>query len=55
MIFLPLTFITGLYGMNVEGLPWAKEPWAFAAIAGLCLAIAVGVSGYFIRRHWFRG
>jgi len=55
MIFLPLTFITGLYGMNVEGLPWAKEPWAFDAIAGLCLAIAVGVSGYFVRSHWFRG
>ena len=55
MVFLPLTFLTGLYGMNVEGLPFAQKPWAFAMIAGVCLAIAVGVVGYFVRRHWFRG
>ncbi|NEL27822.1 MAG: zinc transporter ZntB, partial [Xanthomonas perforans] len=30
MVFLPLTFVTGLLGMNVEGIPFAKEPWAFA-------------------------
>ncbi|MFN2259468.1 MAG: CorA family divalent cation transporter, partial [Parasphingopyxis sp.] len=28
-IFLPLTFITGLLGMNVEGIPFAREAWAF--------------------------
>ena len=55
MVFLPLTFLTGLYGMNVEGLPFAQRPWAFDAIAGACLAIAVGVVGYFVRQHWFRG
>ncbi len=36
MVFLPLTFLTGLYGMNVKGLPYAEEPWAFDAIAGAC-------------------
>src|SRR3546814_2390197 len=25
LVFLPVTFITGLYGMNVENLPYAKE------------------------------
>jgi len=55
MVFLPLTFLTGLYGMNVQGLPYAERPWAFDAIAGLCAAIAIGVTGYFVRRHWFRG
>jgi len=55
MVFLPLTFITGLYGMNVQGLPYADRPWAFDAIMGLCVAIAVGVVGWFVRRHWFRG
>jgi zinc transporter len=55
MVFLPLTFLTGLYGMNVEGLPFAQEHWAFDAIAGLCVLIAVGVTGYFVRQHWFRG
>ena len=55
MIFLPLTFITGLYGMNVKGLPGADAPWAFDAISLACLAIAVVVIGWFVRRHWFRG
>ena len=54
MVFLPLTFLTGLYGMNVKGLPYAEEPWAFDAIAGACVLIAVGVVAYFSMRHWFR-
>ncbi len=53
MVFLPLTFITGLYGMNVANLPYAQEPWAFDAITGVCAAIAAGVVIYFVRRHWF--
>lgn len=55
MVFLPLTFITGLYGMNVSGLPYAQEPWAFDAIMGACALIAAVTVIYFVRRHWFRG
>lgn len=54
MVFLPLTFITGLYGMNVSGLPYAQKPWAFDAIMIACVAISVGIIAYFLRRHWFR-
>ena len=54
LIFLPLTFLTGLYGMNVEGLPYAKEPWAFDAIGGVCIAVAVGIIGWFSARRWFK-
>ncbi|HET9510483.1 MAG TPA: CorA family divalent cation transporter [Sphingomonas sp.] len=54
MVFLPLTFLTGLYGMNVEGLPYAKEPWAFEAILGVCVTISVGIVGWFSWRHWTR-
>jgi zinc transporter len=53
LIFLPLTFLTGLYGMNVEGLPFAKEPWAFDVIGGVCIAITVGIIGYFSVKRWF--
>lgn len=48
-IFLPLTFFTGLLGSNVDGIPYAGESWAFAAVSGLCLLIA-GVQLWLIRR-----
>ena len=54
MVFLPLTFITGLYGMNVQGLPYATSPWAFDAILGGCALIAAGIVIWFVRQHWFR-
>ena len=54
MVFLPLTFLTGLYGMNVKGLPYAEEPWAFDAIAGACAALSAGIVIYFVQRHWFK-
>lgn len=51
-IFLPLTFITGLLGMNVAGIPYAEQPWAFWAVVGFCALVAVFVAAYFIWRHW---
>lgn len=54
MIFLPLTFLTGLLGMNVAGIPYAHEPWAFDGVVWVCVATAVAISTYFIRRSWFR-
>lgn len=54
LVFLPLTFITGLYGMNVKGIWFAEEPWAFDAIVGLCFLVAVAVAGWFVRQRWFK-
>jgi zinc transporter len=53
-IFLPLTFITGLLGMNVKGIPFADEPWAFAGVCALCVVLAVAVIAWFSARHWLR-
>ncbi len=53
MIFLPLTFLTGLLGMNVDGIPYAHAPWAFDGVVLVCAVVAVGITGYFIQRHWF--
>lgn len=53
-IFLPLTFITGLLGMNVEGIPYADRAWAFWAVVLFCVAVGVAVLIWFARRHWLR-
>lgn len=53
LIFLPLTFITGLYGMNVKGLPGAENPHAFTWITLGCFGIAAVVIAWFVLR-WFR-
>lgn len=51
-IFLPLTFITGLLGMNVAGIPFADHPWAFWGVVAFCVLIAVAVMGWFAWRQW---
>jgi len=51
-IFLPLTFITGLLGMNVQGIPYAQHPLAFWGVLGFCVAVGVVVFAWFYWRHW---
>ncbi|HEX6377128.1 MAG TPA: zinc transporter ZntB [Allosphingosinicella sp.] len=53
-IFLPLTFITGLLGMNVEGIPYADTHWAFWGIVAFCVAVGAVVLAWFGYRHWLR-
>jgi zinc transporter len=53
-IFLPLTFITGLLGMNVEGIPYADRPWAFWGIVAFCVLVGAAVLAWFLFRHWLR-
>jgi zinc transporter len=51
-VVLPLTFITGLLGVNLAGIPAHNAPWAFPA---LCAVLAVlGIAGVvlFRRRQW---
>ncbi|PIQ77334.1 magnesium and cobalt transport protein CorA [Candidatus Peregrinibacteria bacterium CG11_big_fil_rev_8_21_14_0_20_46_8] len=51
-IFIPLTFITGLYGMNFEHMPELTYPWAYPAVLGFMLLVAGGMLAYFKRRRW---
>jgi zinc transporter len=53
-IFLPLTFVTGLLGMNVEGIPYAHTHWAFWGVVLFCLGVGVAVMFWFWRRNWLR-
>lgn len=52
-IFIPLTFIAGVYGMNFEHMPELNDPWAYPAVWAVMLAIAAGLIVFFWRRGWF--
>ncbi len=51
-IFIPLTFIAGVYGMNFEYMPELEYPWAYPAILGLMLLVALGLLALFRWRNW---
>ncbi|MFM7027736.1 MAG: CorA family divalent cation transporter [Chakrabartia sp.] len=55
LIFLPVTFVTGLLGMNVDGIPFQHKPWAFWGVAGFCVLITLAVLGWFVKARWIRG
>ena len=50
-IVLPLTFLTGLYGMNVT-LPLQEERTAFWILLTLMVGLGVGMVAYFKKKHW---
>lgn len=51
-LFLPLSFLTGLFGMNVAGLPGLEWAGSFAVISGMMLAIALVILVLFRGRKW---
>ncbi|WP_036252118.1 magnesium/cobalt transporter CorA [Methylobacter sp. BBA5.1] len=51
-IFIPLTFIAGVYGMNFEYMPELKWKWAYPALWMLFIAISVFLLGYFKKKDW---
>lgn len=52
-IFMPLTLITGLLGMNVEGIPGAHDPYAFLAILIGCGVLGLILTIIFKWLKWF--
>lgn len=52
-VFLPLGFFTGLFGINIAGMPGTDDPRAFALFAGAMLAVALGVLGFLRWKRWF--
>lgn len=51
-IFIPLTFIAGIYGMNFENMPELKWHYGYFAVWGLMLLILAGMILYFKRKKW---
>lgn len=52
-IFLPLTFLSGLLGMNVGGLPGLDSAVAFWWVTGFCVLVAIVLLLWFKKKHWF--
>ncbi|MEN4622091.1 zinc transporter ZntB [Pantoea agglomerans] len=52
MIFLPATFLTGLFGVNLGGIPGGEWRYGFSIFCLLLVALAVGVAGYMRKRRW---
>lgn len=51
-IFMPLAFITGLYGMNFDNMPELHNPNGYYVVIGVCVGIAIGMIAYFQRKKW---
>jgi magnesium transporter len=51
-IFIPLTFIAGVYGMNFRYMPELGQSWAYPAVLGVMGLIFVGMLVFFKRKKW---
>ena len=52
-IFIPLTFLAGVYGMNFTNMPELDWPWAYPALLGFMATLGLGLGIYFSRKKWF--
>ncbi|MFV5689711.1 magnesium/cobalt transporter CorA [Flavobacterium sp. ZT3R25] len=52
-IFIPLTFIVGVYGMNFENMPELKRQYGYHTVMGAMFLIVIGMIIYFRKRRWF--
>ncbi len=51
-VFIPVTFIVGVYGMNFENMPELKSPYGYAIVWALMIGIMSGLVYYFRRKKW---
>lgn len=52
VIFIPLTFIAGIYGTNFDYLPELHFKYSYYYMWGAMIVVAVGMLGYFKKRRW---
>lgn len=51
-IFLPLSFVAGVYGMNFDYMPELRWHFGYLAVWGLFIGIVLAMLGYFRHRGW---
>lgn len=52
VVMLPLTFITGFYGMNITNLPYAQHTSSLTIVSSIIVCVAVSMIGYFRYKKW---
>ncbi len=51
-IFIPITFVAGVYGMNFEHMPELSWQYGYWLVWGVMLAMAIGMVVYFKKKGW---
>lgn len=51
-IFIPLTFVAGIYGMNFQHMPELKIPWAYPLLWAVMASMSLGMLWFFRRKGW---
>jgi len=51
-IFIPLTFIAGVYGMNFQYMPELSITWAYPVVWIVIIIVGVSLLGYFKHKKW---
>jgi len=51
-IFIPLTFIAGVYGMNFQNMPELAWKWGYLTIICVMVVIIIGMIFFFRRKKW---
>lgn len=52
-IFMPLTFIAGIYGMNFSFMPELEWHWGYFTVLGIMFMIGFGMYAWFRKKGWF--
>jgi len=52
-VFMPLSFIVGVYGMNIKNMPELSWPWMYPALWLVMISIAAAMLYYFKKKKWW--
>lgn len=52
-LFIPLTFLVGVYGMNFTYMPELEWRWGYPAVWGIMIAVTAGMLVFFKKKKWF--
>jgi magnesium transporter len=52
-IFIPVTFIAGVYGMNFKYMPEIDNPYSYGIVLAVMLTVMVAMAIFFKRKHWW--